>query len=408
MSAKRFVILGNSAAAVHAIKAIRQLARAGKIVLVSAEQEFAYSPVLTTYLIGRRIERKEMFIADAQFYKDHDVETLFGVKAKKVDPEQKQIVLDDGRILAYDACLIATGSSPKELGVGGAELEGVFYLKTIADAEKIVSHSAKASGILVIGGGLIGLQAASSLHGAGRRVTMLVGSTQLLSQNVDTVCAGMLAEALQRAGVEILFETSVCEIKREGNSLSVVLNHDKSITADMMVIGKGVQANSNLVADSKIAVNCGILVDEYARTNYADVYAAGDVAEGPNLLSGTKTLVANWLNACRQGHAAGRNMTGQASTYFSLSENVTTVFGTAIAVLGTSTGDHSCEETIYHNPGEGVYRKIVCNEKGELVGAVLLNEIGDIGLLSTAIRKRDVIDKAFAQQIVRTSFPLRV
>ena len=408
MSAKRFVILGNSAAAIHAIKAIRLFDQVSEIVLVSAEQVFAYSPVLTTYLIGRRIHREEMFIADEQFYTDNNVNTVFGVHATKVDPEKKQIVLADGQTLFYDACLIATGSSPKQLDVSGQDLEGVFYLKTLADAENILAYSGKAQDALVIGGGLIGLQAANSLHGQGRKVTMLVGSKQLLSQNVDEICADMLAGALKKAGVNIVFQRNVCDIKPQGGRLSATLNNTETISADMVVIGKGVQANTALVADSEIALKRGILVDEFARTNYPDVYAAGDVAEGPDFLSGEHVVVANWLNACRQGHAAGSNMAGQSSIYTNLSENVTTVFGTVIAVLGLCTCDSASDETIYYNPDEAIYRKIVRNKRGELVGAVLLNEVGDVGLLSTAIRKREVIDKTYAEQIVRSAFPFKV
>jgi NAD(P)H-nitrite reductase large subunit len=407
MSAKCFIIVGNSAAAIHAIKAIRHFDKLSKIVLVSAEQAFAYSPVLTTYLIGRRIDREGMFITDEQFYEDYNVDAIFGVKAIKVEPDQKQIVLADGQTLVYDACLVATGSSPKELGVSGQNLEGVFYLKTLADAENILTYSTKAKDALVIGGGLIGLQAANGLHGEGRKVTMLVGSKQLLSQNVDEICGDMLAGALRNAGVDIVFQRNVCDIKRQGSRLSAGLNNNDTIAADMVVIGKGVQANTALVAGSKIAVNFGIRVDEYARTNYPDVYAAGDVAEGPNLLSSKQAVVANWLNACRQGYTAGSNMAGESSTYTNLNENVTSVFGTVIAVLGTCTGDSASDETIYYNANEMVYRKIVRNKKGELVGAVLLNEVGDVGLLSTAIRKREVIDKTFAEQIVRSAFPFR-
>lgn len=403
---KHFVILGNSAAAISAVQAIRQTDDESLITLVSSEPVLAYSPVLTTYLIARRIGKNEMHFIDPDFYEKHQVVPMLGISATRIDPLAKEVFLDTGDVITYDKLLIATGSSPKKMGVPGDDLPGVFYLKTLYDAENILKYSEKAEEAVVIGGGLIGLQAANGLHINDRRVTMLVGSKQLLSRNVDGQCGNMLAQRIMEDGVQIRFGTDAISIEQKDGRLMLNLTNGNSMMTDMVVVGKGVQANMDMVKGTGIDVNQAILVNEKAETSIPDIYAAGDVTEGPCVLDGKHAVLASWLNACRQGYTAGSNMVGRESTYFNLGENITTVFDTTVAVIGISKAKNkSHREYVACNKKKNTYRKVVCNEKDELIGAVMLNDIDDAGLLSTAIQKRQVIDKALAEEIVNRAYP---
>jgi len=145
------VIIGNSAASISAIKAIRKYDKECSIILVSMEDCKAYSPVLTTYLISEQIDRQGMFIVDENFYKDYNVNLLLGTKAVEVDPITSQVKLENGEKLEFDNLLIATGSSPKNLGVEGEDLPGIFTLKSMSDAERILEYSKGAKDIVVIG-----------------------------------------------------------------------------------------------------------------------------------------------------------------------------------------------------------------------------------------------------------------
>jgi 3-phenylpropionate/trans-cinnamate dioxygenase ferredoxin reductase subunit len=167
--------------------------------------------------------------------------------------------------------LIATGSSPKALGIPGEDLAGVFTLKTVDDADKLVKAAAGMEDIVIIGGGLIGLQAANALYAAGRNIRIVIGSRQPLSRNVDPSCAENVCQGIRECGMSILFETHAVSIKKVKNKLSVELSSNNTLEADAVIIGKGVSPNVQLVAESEIEINQGIIVDETMRTNVPNV-----------------------------------------------------------------------------------------------------------------------------------------
>jgi NAD(P)H-nitrite reductase large subunit len=395
------VIIGNSAAGVSAIKAIRKYDSQCSIILISKEDCIAYSPVLTTYYIAQQIDKSGMFIVNDSFFKDYNVTPYLGTKAVEVDPDAGLVKLENGKNIEFDNLLIATGSSPKRLGLEGEDLPGIYTLKSMSDAERILKHSAHAKDIVVIGGGLISLQATKALNRADRNLTMLISSNQLLSRNVDEKCSSLLEDTIKRAGVSILYKKNVKGFCRKGNRLMVGLDSDESLDADMIVIGKGVNPNIDLVQNSQIATNRGIVVDESMRTNLPNIYAAGDVAEGPNILSGKNAIVANWINACEQGITAGTNMAGGSLTYHNLGENVTNIFGLIIAVLGNSkSADETDNNSSNFDFNKGIYRKLHFNEKDELDGAILVGQALDAGIISSLIRKRVKVPTVLREQIV--------
>ena len=177
---RRHLIIGNSAAALNAVKAIRENNSTDPITLVSAEKHYAYSPVLLPYYVSKKIKRSALFLADQRFYKQNGIELVLGNPATKVDPQTQQVHLASNDILEYDNLLIATGSSPKALRIPGEDLAGVFTLKTVDDADKLVKAAAGMEDVVIIGGGLIGLQAANALYAEGRNIRIVIGSKQPL------------------------------------------------------------------------------------------------------------------------------------------------------------------------------------------------------------------------------------
>lgn len=397
-----YVIVGNSAAAIKAVEAIRRRDRSGKIMLISREDCRGYSPVLTTYYIAQKLTREELFFVEESFYQRYNLDTRLGEAVSRVEPAEKIVVMENGEQIFFDKLLLAAGSSPKKLEVEGGDLPEVQTLKSIYDADRILKYSKEARDIVVMGGGLIGLQTANALLNRGRNITLVIGSYQILSQNVDQACAALLAENIRDQGVKILFGHQVQRIEKEIFGLKVDFAHGSSIKADLVVAGKGIQPNAGLVENSGIQAVRGILVDESMRTNYPYIYAAGDVAEGPSIFNGEKVLIPNWLNACRQGYTAGTNMAGGLSRYFNLPENVSTIFGQAIGVLGLNKSrDMVLKENSYINENRGVYRNIICNEEGRLAGAVLLQEVNDIGILANMMKNAETISLEYAEQLAR-------
>ena len=389
MKSERIVILGNSAAAIAAVNAIRARGGTQAIAMVSNEPCTAYSPVLTTYYLRGEIPESALYFCDIGYYREHDVSCHFGTAVVGLDAAAQRVTLDDGTRLDYDKLLIATGAAAKRVtGLDPEIAAEVLYLRTVADARRIREAALGARHIVMMGGGLVSLQVAGAVARPELKVTCVVASRQILSQNIDATCAGLVRDHVERsANIEVLFGASVSEITRSGEGYRVCLDSGAELQADVLAAGKGVSPNIEFVDRAQIAVDKGILVDEHLRATFGNVWAAGDVAQGRNRVSGEVELVANWIDACEQGTFAGAGMAGETTAFpGSVAENITTLFGVQVAALGITRsreGD-GLREVTYLDEARGVYRRLLL--RGEvMVGAALLRDVADVGVLRGAI-----------------------
>ncbi len=298
-------------------------------------------------------------------------------------------LLVNGDMLLYNKLLIATGSSAKRLGVEGDGLPGVFTLKTIQDADDILSYTHSKKRIAIFGGGLIGLQVANALCGEGRKITLIIGSGQPLSQNVDGECSRFITSNIEQSGLAVLFHTRVEQISKDNSRLVIHLSTGECLPVDAAIVGKGVMPNTSLAKSAGVKVNQGILADSRMRTDLPDIYAAGDVAEGLNQTTGQHQIVATWVNACAQGKAAGTNMSGGDLTCSGLNGNVCSILGKPVASVGITKPDPARHRSKRHTHPSGLfYRNIIFNEKDEIVGAVMMGIVSDIGLIRSMIINR--------------------
>jgi NAD(P)H-nitrite reductase large subunit len=396
------VVVGNSAAAISAIKAIRENDPQSKITLISAEDCYAYSPVLLTYYMAGKISRSQVFLTDSNYYREFGVTLKLGGKVEDIDLQNSRVILANGDRISYDHLLIATGSSAKRLGVDGDLLPGVFTLKTLSDADNILSYLLFKKRIAIIGGGLIGLQAANALTGMQRHITLIVGSNQPLSQNVDGECSQFITDSIKNSGLSIRFDTRAVRITKDHKQLEIHLNTGESLAVDAAIVGKGIVPNAGLAKKAGIKVNRGIVVDPRMRTDYQNIYAAGDVAEGLNQTTGERQVVATWVNACAQGRAAGVNMSGGKVTYTGLNCNVCSILGKSVASVGVTkpSPDQHRSKTFTH-PSGIFYRNIIFNENDEIAGAVMMGQVSDIGLIRNMIIKRVKVPDRLKDRIVR-------
>jgi NAD(P)H-nitrite reductase large subunit len=308
-----------------------------------------------------------------------------------LDAEAQRVILDDGSSLDYDALLVATGASPKRLDGDLAPdvAAEICYLRTIGDARHIKKLAEHAHRAVVFGAGLVSMQVAGAIARPDLHVTCVVASRQVLSQNVDRECAELLRRHIERsANVSFTFGANVVGIAKARRGFEVALDNGARLSVELLVAGKGVAPNIDFVDRRQIDVDQGILVDEHLRSSVPNVFAAGDLAQVRNRLSDRRELVANWINACQQGRIAGLNMAGSDEAFpGSVPENVTTLFGAPVASIGIirqSREGPRLREVHYSDEARGVYRKLFY--RGErLVGAVLLRDIADAGLLRNAI-----------------------
>ena len=310
-----FVIAGAGLAAARASEALREEGFDGRLVLIGAEPERPYErpPLSKEYLRGETEDAP--YVHPEGFYRDNGIELLTSTPVAGIEAGDGELVIDGGGRLAYERLLIATGAEPRRLDVPGADLEGIHYLRTLADSDEIGARIERGGHLVVVGSGWIGAEIAASAHQRGCEVTMIERSSLPLERVLGPE-VGRIYRDLHRAnGVEFLPETTVASFEG-GPSVERVLTRDGArIDADFVVVGIGVMPRTGLAEAAGLPVDNGILVDAGLRTEAENVFAAGDVANAFHPFYGRRLRVEHWANAERQGPVAARAMLGKDATY---------------------------------------------------------------------------------------------
>lgn len=380
--AKRHLILGNGAAAISAVRAIRSVSLDDEIVVAAKEACPAYSGVLFTPYLSGRIPYEALFIADDAFYRDHRATLLLSQEAVRVAPTERRVAFADGGRESYDELLIAVGAAPRPAVASDAA--PILDIRTIGDASRLAAALADASTVAIIGAGLVGLEVADAAAQRGKAVVLIGRRDRLAPRVLDDGAAALLAERMRERGVALCLADQVAEIAADGR-IGLQLASGRYVEADVVVNAAGVAPNVGLVAGSGIRVNEGIVVDERCRTSVASVYAAGDVAEAEDAVEGQLVVNATWPNAVEQGWTAGLNMAGRPATRPRRPRaNVTSLFGLDIASVGAiveRAGRDSVTTRSHSN-----YRRLFF-EGERLVGAVLVGDIIEAGVLANVIER---------------------
>jgi 3-phenylpropionate/trans-cinnamate dioxygenase ferredoxin reductase component len=309
------VIVGAGQAGGVAAVTLREEGFRGRVVLIGQEEDapFGRPPLSKTYLRGEETI-DGWLVKPGAWYAQHDVELLTGVAAQRIDTAGKQVVLDDGRTLPYGKLLLATGGRHRRLGVPGADLPGVYVLRTRAecDALKAAAHSGRQA--VIVGMGYIGAEVAASLAQMGLQVRAVLSGPAPLARQLGTALAQVLAGIHQEHGVALLPNDRAVAFEGSGRLERVVTAQGARLPCDLAVVGVGIEPDSELARQSGIAVENGILVDEFCRTSAPDVFAAGDVANHLHPVFG-RIRVEHYNNAEKQGRAAARSMVGRGEAY---------------------------------------------------------------------------------------------
>lgn len=383
----RYIIIGGSAAGVSAIEAIRSLDRTSQIELFTDEETPLYSRVLLTYYIAGALPKEELHFRPLEFFKENNVTPHLGTRVKTVSPGSKSIQTEDGKSYAYDKLLIATGSSPKKLDTPGADKEGVYGLRKMEHAQEILKRSEKTGTVCILGGGLIGLRDGYALAARGLKIAMIVKSNRVLSQMLDEESSAMVQERLQEHGIEIRTGRDAVEILGKGSVEGIILDNGEKIDCQMVIIGKGVDPNVELISSTRIEVKEAIVADENMMTNVPDIYVAGDVAETYDISRDKTAVNAIWPCAFEQGRIAGLNMAGQQAKYVgSFRMNSLDIYDLPVISMGLTRPDGDQFQQVEMRT-KGTYRKLILRD-GRIVGATLVGQVKKAGLLSTLLRKK--------------------
>ena len=312
-----YLIVGASLAGAKAAETLRQEGFDGPIVLLGEEAERPYErpPLSKGYLLGSA-ERETIYVHPQQWYAEHDVDLRLGVTVASIDPAAHEVTLADGGRVGYAKLLLTTGSSPRRLSVPGADLDGVLYLRSVADSERIKAAFGGASRVAVIGAGWIGLETAAAARAAGAEVTVLEMAELPLLRVLGRQAAQVFAGLHREHGAELRFGVQTTEIAgRDGKVAGVRLADGGYVEADAVVVGVGITPNSQLAATAGLKVDNGIVVDAQLRSANPDIYAAGDVANAFHPFFGKLVRVEHWANALNQPQVAAKAMLGQDVSY---------------------------------------------------------------------------------------------
>lgn len=382
---KNYVIVGNSAAAIGCVEGIRQIDTKGSILIVSDEPHHTYSRPLISYLLWGKTDRQRMKYRPDSFYEDNKVDTLFGVKATALHPEEHTLELDNGETVTYGKLLLATGSRPFIPPMEGLDqVEKKFTFMTLNDALALEEAITPDSKVLIVGAGLIGLKCAEGIFEKVASLTVVDLANRILPSILDEEGSKLVQEYIEKKGVKFYLSDSVAKFE-EGVAR---LNSGAEVEYDVVVIAVGVRPNVELAQQAGIDVNRGILTDVHCATSAADVYAAGDCTVSHNIASDQDQILALLPNAYMQGETAGIEMAGGEANYDkAIPMNAMGMLGLHMITAGVYDGE------VYKEQNCEGYKKLFVKD-GKLKGYILIGDvIKRAGIYTSLIREQTPLDE---------------
>ena len=367
----KIAIIGSGIAAFEAAGTARTLSPEAEIVLYSRERVRPYRRPALSRMASEEVSEVQFYIKPQAFYDENRIRLELGRTLTAFDPDVRQLKFDTGETESYGKLLLATGAHCFLPPVPGMELDGVMSLREYADLERLRARlDAGVGRVVVIGGGLLGLELAQSLLERGCEVTVVESCPVLLPRNLDEEAAAVVQAMLGKVKkLTLLFGSSVSSILGEGGRVRGVELPGQTVPADLVMVSAGARANIAEAAAAGLKCNRGIVTDCLMKTSAPDVYAAGDCAEAGGASYGL------YEAARMMGAAAARNMLGEAQPFVpQIYPARLSVFGLKIFSAGTLSGAR-CE--VEHNPETGVFRKLFYNEAGCLAGCILVGDLRD-------------------------------
>jgi NAD(P)H-nitrite reductase large subunit len=379
----KYVIIGNSAAAVGCIEGIRSVDKEGYITVISKENYHTYSRPLISYYLQGKTDAEKMKYRPESFYSDNNVTLMLGLEAQKINTKNKTVILDNGDSVTYDKLMLATGSQPFIPPIKGIdEPENKFTFMSMDDAEKLSAKLTVDSNVLIVGAGLIGLKCAEGIFRRVASVTVVDFADRILPNVLDTDSAKMVQSYLENKGLEFILSASVSEF----NKNSALLSNGETVCFDIVVIAVGVRPNTKLLCDLGCDAKRGVCTNSRLETEFPDIYAAGDCTVSLDISSGESKILALLPNAYLQGETAGINMAGGEKLYENpIPMNATKLFGLPIVTAGSYSGDE------YIVTVENQYKKLVTKDN-YFKGFILIGSIERAGIYTSLIMDRVPLD----------------
>lgn len=383
----KYLIIGNGVAGTTAAATIRKLDASGEITILSDELTPFYSRIrLIEYLAGEAGE-KDIVIYKDEWYEKNDIRLVLNAFVSEIDKDHKQVVTSGNERFEYDRLLLATGGFSFVPPIPGSDRKGVFTLRTLKDAKEIIDYATDRKKVLLIGGGVLGLEAGNALRKRGCKITVVEFFPRLLPRQMDPDGAGILKSQLEGMGFIFYLGAKTKEIAGNDRVNGLILEDGTKIDCDLIIISAGVRPYAELGKKIGLTVNRGLLVNDRMETEIKDIYAAGDLIEHRGAFYGI------WPAAQKQGEIAGINMAGGNALYAGTTiSNVLKVAGLDLAVAGDIDADGKFDSVVQKDRERYIYKKIVI-KNNILSGCILYGDITGYRKILRAIdEKRNIAD----------------
>jgi len=379
----KYVIIGNSAAAVGCVEGIREKDKDGQILIISSEPHHTYSRPLISYLLMGKTDRQRMKYRPDSFYADNSCETMLGCTVTKIEPDKKTVILEDGTEIAYDKLMVATGSRPFVPPVAGLDkVKNSTSFMSLGDSDRLKSMLKSDSKVMILGAGLIGLKCAECLIGKVGKITVVDMAPRILPSILDVDGAAIVQKHLEKHGVEFILDDSAAEFTEN----SAKLKSGRTVDFDVLVTAVGVRPNTSLVSDCGGKVNRGVCTDDKCATSLDSIYAAGDCSESYDSALGDIRILAILPNAYMQGAVAGTNMAGAEAVYENaIAMNAIGFYGLHMITAGVYEGECFVKQ-------DGENYKALFYKDNLLKGFILIGDVARAGIYTSLIRERTPLD----------------
>jgi nitrite reductase (NADH) large subunit len=378
---KRIIVIGGGVTGVTAIKAIREFDKESEVFFLCEEKFYPYMRIKLSKNLFDLLNEDKMLLQKKEWYEENNINIFVDVKVIKVDTNICEVFLSNGTSLKYDKLLFANGANNRKPPINGIDKEGVFTLRTLKDTKEIKNTAMDKENILIIGGGIQGLEIAWIMHQHNKKISLCEIQSRLMPIQLDEVASKVLKQAVENVGVSINLNTAVNKIIGLNHVEGVVTTEEKRINCDIVIYSTGTMPNIDIVKDTTIKTTRGIVVNERMETNIENIYAAGDVAEFNGINVGL------WNIGIGQGKVAGYNMVNNECKYNHIVP-VTTLnaFNISLFSMGIVQDENADVTIVKDESDKSMYNKIFI-KNNRIVGAIVIGDIRRSPILKTAIEK---------------------
>lgn len=400
-----FTIIGNGVAGNTAALALSRLVPGARINVYAAEAHPYYPrPLLTEFLAGE-LDLEHLYFKPLSWYAGRNIALHLGMPVAAIIPQEHRITLADGTKAGYDRLLLAAGAQAWVPPIRGADKPGVFTLRTVDDALAIRSYARQARRAIVIGGGLLGLEAAWALRVLGLQVRVVEFLPRLLPRQLDAEGAAVLQGLIEGRGIEIMLDVAAEEVLGADGVRELRLKDGREMEGELVLVSTGIRSNVALARQAHLEVSHGVVVDEHLRTSAADVYAAGDVAEFDGRVYGIVPAAIEQARVAAAHMAGDESATYQGTVPFTTLK-VTGIDLTSVGVIMPEEGWEAEYQELRRTDGaQGLYRKLVLKD-GRIVGAILLGDKARVGPVTQLINQ-SVDVSAHVERLLDDDFDLK-